>query len=295
MLAGKGHDGLVRTLPLHQVVPDGRVVAHRPPDAARHHHRPRLPANPLPRHLLVEVVHHDLGLQPDGVVVVLHVAPQLLARPLGVELRVALHRLHQPVVAVHRRVVRDHVDDEPFLDRLLHRVGVEGPVLGLPVVGVLRAEDLQRLVLRRGREGEVAGVRQQPLRLHQPVDLVFGRLVLVLDAAVLAERHRHRRRRPSALARVRLVDDDREPASPVLVADGLQDERELLDRRDHDPLARLQHPPQVGRGRRMTHHRPHLGVLFDRVPDLLVQQRRSVTTITESKIVSPSRSSPISW
>ena len=30
---------------------------------------------------------------------------------------------------------------------------------------------------------------------------------------------------------------NREPASPVLVADGVQDDRELLDRRDHDPLA----------------------------------------------------------
>ena len=271
MLAGEGHDGLIRALARHQVVPDGRVVAHRPTDAARNHHCPRLPADPLPGHLLVEVIHHDLGLQSDGVVVVLHVAPQLLARPLGVELRVALHGLDQPVVAAHRRVVRDHVDDEALLDGLLHRVGVEGPVLGVWVDGVLRAKDLQRLVLRRGREGEVAGVIQQPLRLHQPVDLVFGCLVLVLAAAVCAECHGNGRRRPSALARVRLVDDDREPASPVLVADGLQDERELLDRRDHDPLARLQQASQVGGGRRVTNHRPHLGVLFDRVPDLLVQ------------------------
>ena len=55
-------------------------------------------------HLLVEVVHHDLGLEADGVVVALHVAAQLLLRPLGVELRVALDRLDQLVVAVDRRV-----------------------------------------------------------------------------------------------------------------------------------------------------------------------------------------------
>ena len=101
-------------------------------DAARHHHRPRLPADLVQRqHLLVEVVHHDLGLEPDGVVVALDVAAQLLLRPLGVELRVALDRLDQLVVAVDRRVVLEHVQDEALLDRLLHRVAVEGAVLDL--------------------------------------------------------------------------------------------------------------------------------------------------------------------
>ena len=38
------------------------------------------------QHLLVEVVDHDLGLEPDGVVVALDVAAQLLLRALGVEL-----------------------------------------------------------------------------------------------------------------------------------------------------------------------------------------------------------------
>ena len=83
------------------------------------------------QHLLVEVVHHDLGLEPDRVVVALDVAAQLLLRLLGVELRVVLDLLDQLVVAVHRRVALEHVEDEAFLDRLLHRVAVEGPVLDL--------------------------------------------------------------------------------------------------------------------------------------------------------------------
>jgi hypothetical protein len=33
-------------------------------------------------HLLVEVVHHDLGFLPDGVVVALDIPPQLLLGPL---------------------------------------------------------------------------------------------------------------------------------------------------------------------------------------------------------------------
>ena len=77
----------------------------------------------------MEVVHHDLGLEADGVVVALHVAAQLLLRPLGVELGVALDRLDQLVVALDRRVVPEHVEDEALLDGLLHRVAVEGPVL----------------------------------------------------------------------------------------------------------------------------------------------------------------------
>jgi hypothetical protein len=35
------------------------------------------------------VVHHDLGLEPDGVLVALDEAAQLLLRPFDVELRVA--------------------------------------------------------------------------------------------------------------------------------------------------------------------------------------------------------------
>ena len=52
-------------------------------DAVGHHHRPRLPADlVLRQHLLVEMVNHDLSLQADGVVVALHIAAQLLLRPL---------------------------------------------------------------------------------------------------------------------------------------------------------------------------------------------------------------------
>ena len=61
----------------------------------------------------------------------LDVAPQLFGRALGVEFRVGLDRLDEPVVAVDRRVVAQHVQDETFLDRLLHRVAVERPVLDL--------------------------------------------------------------------------------------------------------------------------------------------------------------------
>ena len=126
VLAREGDDGLVAALALGQVVADGVEVLDGALDAARHHHRPRLAADLVQaEHLLVEVVDHDLGLEPDRVVVALDVAAQLLLRALGVELGVALDLLDELVVALDRRVVLEHVQDEALLDGLLHRVAVE--------------------------------------------------------------------------------------------------------------------------------------------------------------------------
>ena len=61
----------------------------------------------------------------------LDVAAQLLLGPLRVELGVVFDCLDQLVVAVDRRVVLQHVQDEALLDGLLHGVAVEGPVLDL--------------------------------------------------------------------------------------------------------------------------------------------------------------------
>ena len=137
----------------------------------------------------MEVVDHDLGLEPDGVLVALDVAAQLRPGALGVELRVALHILDEPVVAGHGRVVLQHVDDEVLLDGLLHGVAVEGAMGDLAVgLGTGVAKELQGPVLGGGGEGEVAGVVQELPGLHDRVDPVLGGLVLLL-LAVLAEGH----------------------------------------------------------------------------------------------------------
>ena len=154
----------------------------------------------LGQHLVEEVVDHDLGLEPDRVAAALDEAAQLLLRLLHVELRVLLHGLGEPVVAVHRHVVGEHVEDEALLDRLLHGVAVEGVVPDRAVGPRLRgAEDLQGLVLRGGGEGEVAGVGQQPARLHEAVDTVLEGLVLLLFPG-LGEGLRHGRAGAAALA-----------------------------------------------------------------------------------------------
>ena len=62
-----------------------------------------------------------------------------------------------------------------------------------------------------------------------------------------AERRVQRRGRLAALAGVRLVDDDREAPVAVLRADIVEDERELLDRRDDDLLAVLDELAQIAR------------------------------------------------
>ena len=65
------------------------------------------------------------ALSRDGVVAPLDEPAKLALRLLRVELRVVLDCLGEPVVARHRRVVPQHVEDEPLLDGLLHGVAVE--------------------------------------------------------------------------------------------------------------------------------------------------------------------------
>jgi hypothetical protein len=73
-----------------------------------------------------------------------------------VELRVAFGFLDHLVVAAYGRVAFEHIQDEVFLDCLLHGVAVERPVLNLAlgVRGQRLSEHSQRFVLRRGSEGE---------------------------------------------------------------------------------------------------------------------------------------------
>jgi hypothetical protein len=56
------------------------------------------------------------SLEPDGMVVAFDVAAEFLLRPFGIELGIALDLLHQPVVALDRRVVLQPVEDEAFVD-----------------------------------------------------------------------------------------------------------------------------------------------------------------------------------
>ena len=253
-------------------------------DAAGHHHRPCLAADfVLGEHLLVEVIDHDFRLLADGVLVRFDVPAQLLLRLLGVELGIVLHRLGQPVVALHRRVVLEHVENETLLDGLLHRVAVERPMLDHIALRPGLAEDFQRLVLWRGGEREVAGVGQHLARFHDAVDGVLGGLFLFL-AALCRQRDVHLRCRAPALAGMRLVDEDGEAPSAVLVADLVQDEGKLLHRGNDDLLAacrKLRRSPECSAWPTMAATWANC-LMVSRI--CLSSTRRSVTTMTESNI-----------
>ena len=117
-----------------------------------------------------------------------------------------------------------------------------------PAVRLLDAEQLQRLRLGRRGEREGGEVRQGAALLHLGEDrllqflfrrrgfgfLLFGRL-----EAPGGEHRLEALRTLAGLGGVRFVDDDREPLAGKR-SDLLGDHRELLERRDDDPLAGFQ-------------------------------------------------------
>ena len=101
-------------------------ISDRPLDTAGDHHRARLAADLVERdHLLLKMVDHDFGLQPDRMVMTFDVMPQLLVGALAIELGIVFDLLYELIVAVDRRVILQHIADEAFIDRLFHRVAME--------------------------------------------------------------------------------------------------------------------------------------------------------------------------
>src|SRR5207247_7899880 len=271
MLAREGDNGLERAPPLREVLLNGVEVLDRPLDTARDHHRPRLaPKLAKPDHLFVEVIDHDLGFEPDRVLVALNVPPELFPRPFHVELGVPRDRLDELVVALYRRVVVEHVQDEALLDRLLHGVAVKRSMLDLAAFVISLTKDLERLVLGRGGEGEVARVRQKLLRFHNAVDLVLKCLVVFL-CSTCGQRHADGGRCAPVLARVGLVDDNGELSASVLAADLVEDKWEFLHRGDDDLLTTLNELLKVARMLGVANGGADLGKLLDGALDLLVQ------------------------
>ena len=138
-------------------------ILDRPFDAACNYHGTRLPPYFVGgQHLLVKVIHHNLALEPDGVVVTFDVPMQFLFCFFGIEFRIILNLLDQFVVALDGGVALEHIKDKPLIDRLLHGVAVEGAVLHLAFnVGRQRfTKHFEGFVFGCCRESEVAGVGQ---------------------------------------------------------------------------------------------------------------------------------------
>ena len=218
------------------------------------------------------MVNHDLSLLVNGILVVLNILAQLRRRPTSVKFRIIFYRLHQLVVTINRRVMLQHINDETFINRLLHRVRMKRHVLDHSARLLhWQPEYFQRPVLGRRRECEVTRVRQHPLALHNPIDLVFKSFDFIIFTSSLSQCHRHRCRRSTALTRMRLVDDDAELPTSMIIANLVQHEREFLNRSNHDLLAFTQKPTQITRSIRVSHNRPYLRKLPNRLIDLTVQ------------------------
>ena len=125
----------------------------------------------------MKVLHHVAIFLLDGVLAQLDVLRQQFGRPLAVVARILLDLLEQPPVGAVGGVVRQHVQDEALLDGLAHGVEVERLV---GAVGLAGAEELQRLVLGRGGEGEEADVRLAAPRADLRHDAVFPVLALLV-------------------------------------------------------------------------------------------------------------------
>ncbi|MNI54660.1 hypothetical protein D3C73_1095630 [compost metagenome] len=124
-------------------------------------------------------------------------------------------------------VVLQHIEDEAFVDRLLHGVEVERCRRVVGADGLRRVaratEQAQGRMLGRGGEGEVAGIawaRARALPHGQPLRLgEFLPLRLALPGQYIAQVIR----RAAPGGAVRLVDDDGETAiaQALLAEDGL--------------------------------------------------------------------------
>ena len=126
---------------------------------AGHHHGAGLTADLLfGQHMVVKVVHHDLRLLGNGMLMAFDVTAELLFRLLDVKIRVVLHRLGQVVVTLHRGVVFEHIKDEAFIDGLLHGVAVKRAVFDHLTLRPGFAKDFQGFVLGRGGERKIAGI-----------------------------------------------------------------------------------------------------------------------------------------
>ena len=122
--AGEGHKRLDGIALLLDVAVEALLVAHGFQARAGHDHRLGPAADLVPGDGL-EVLDHDLGLLRDVVRVQPHEARQRLRRLLALDVRVVFAGLEQFEVGRVGRVVLQHVEDEPFLDGLAHRVAVE--------------------------------------------------------------------------------------------------------------------------------------------------------------------------
>ena len=223
------------------------------------------------------MLHADGNLLTDSVRVQLDEGLEQILRLLLVVPWIVLDLLQQAPVSLVGRVVREHVKDEPLLDRLTHAVAVEGLELA---VGSLPAEELKRLRLRGRCKGERREVRLPPAAsdlFKDPIlDLLFRSLGarFLLLGLLQAPCREHRLQALCALSGLRrmcLVHDHGEPLARKLT-DLLGDDGKLLQRGDDDRAASLEGLAELTGGPvDVLHHAEGLLELPDGLLQLLVE------------------------
>ena len=174
VLAGKGDNRFIWTAPIRKAFIDGVIIFDTARNAGGHDHSASLPADfSFGNDLFVKMIYHHSRFLCNGIAVAFHKAAQLLLRPILIEHRVILDGLHQLIEAVDRRVVLQHIQNESFLDRLLHRINVERSVLNIVTVLIWNAECFQRFILWGCGKRKVAGIVQQFTPFHHGVDLIL--------------------------------------------------------------------------------------------------------------------------
>ena len=248
---GKGHQRFNAGVAfVFNVIVKGLFVPDSVKAAGGHHHGLGLSAD-LVHGEVPEMLDHDLGLLRDIVRVQAHESRQ---RPRGlalVHLGIVLDGLDQPVIRLVGRVILKHVEDETLVDGLTHAVEMKGLRLAI-LAG--SAEDLQGFVFGRCREGKEADVGLMPAPGHGLEDflLIIGQPFrlgfcpgLFLDGCA-GEHALELGRRLAALGAVGFVNNHRITAHGQF-AHFLGDERELLERGDHNRHTRPEGLGQLGR------------------------------------------------
>ena len=274
--SGEGDERFPGMALLRQVAVQRELGVHGVEPRARHDHRLRPPAD-LASHLRREVLDADGDLLADGVRVQLDEGLEEVLRLTLFVARVVVDLLQEPPVGLVGRVVREHVEDEPLLDRLAHAVEVERFE---PPVRPLAPEELECLGLGGCREGERGEVRKPPAAPDLLEDAVVDLFLRGLGGGFLAlgvlqaARREHRLEALRALAGLggmRLVHDHGE-ALPGEVADLFGDDRELLQRGHDDRPARLKGLAELARSLvDVLHHPQGLLELPDGALELAVE------------------------
>ena len=267
---GKSDDSLIRAVPVGQTLGNGIVHFNATGNTGRHHHGARLAAQFLSGNdLFVEMVYHHRRFLGNDIGIPFDKGAQFLLSPLLVKHGVVFHLFDNLIPTVDGHVILQHIQDEAFLNGLFHGIDMEGPVFDLAVFFIRRTKHLFRLVFRRSRKGEVTGCFYQFPSLYHGVDLVF-----IIQFTVRSQSGKgqiHIGCIPPTLSRMGFVDDDGKGMVYMFLSDFLRNIRELLYCGHNDPLAVLDGLFQVARVLGPYDGILYLHELFNRIPDLLVQ------------------------